>query len=136
MRSLLHHQLQQWLLHDGMRDELLLQQLLLHGQCTGDLLHGRCRLVAEYRDDREQERTARHQGGAGVDRIGSRQSLTEPGSEIPEASASREQSNSRAKGSPRAGVLFSSHPQAFRREPAASSIVAAWMSTIDSRSVQ
>jgi hypothetical protein len=32
--------------------------------------------------------------------------------------------------------LFSSHPQALRREPAASSIVAAWMSTIDSRSVQ
>lgn len=79
MRSLLHHQLQQWLLHDGLRDELLLQQLLLHGQCTGDLLRGRRRLVAKYGDDREQERTTRregHQGSAGLERIGSRRSLT------------------------------------------------------------
>ena len=79
MRSLLHHQLQQWLLHDGMRDWLLLQ---LHGQCTGDLLHGRCRLVAKYRDDREQEWTARPQGDAGVDRIGSHQSLSDTGTEF------------------------------------------------------
>lgn len=88
MRSLLHHHVQQRLLHDelqqrGLHDDLrewlLLQQLLLHGQCTGDLLRGRRRLVAKYGDDREQERTTRregHQGSAGLDRIGSRRSLT------------------------------------------------------------
>jgi hypothetical protein len=88
VRSLLHHhvqqrglhdQLQQWGLHDDLRERLLLQQLLLHGQCTGDLLRGRRRLVAKCCGDRDQERAARHQGSqgdAGVDRSGSRRSLT------------------------------------------------------------
>lgn len=81
MRSLLHHHVQQRGLHDDLRERLLLQQLLLHGQCTGDLLRGRCRVVAEHRGGREQERAARQQGyegrqnGAGVDRSGSCQSL-------------------------------------------------------------
>ena len=89
VRSLLHHHLQQWLLHDklqqrglhdDLRERLLLQQLLLHGQCTGDLLRGR-RCVVRRRVSREQERAARQQGyegrqsGAGVDRSGSRRSL-------------------------------------------------------------
>ena len=90
MRSLLHHHVQQWLLHDqlqqrglhdDLRERLLLQQLLLHGQCTGDLLRGRRRVVTECGSSREQERAARQQGyegrqgGAGIDRFGSRQSL-------------------------------------------------------------
>ena len=79
VRSLLHHLVQQRGLHDDLRQWLLLQQLLLHGQCTGDLLCGRRRVIAKYRGGREQERIARYegrQGGASVDRIGSRRSLT------------------------------------------------------------
>ena len=76
---MLHHHVQQWGLHDDLREWLLLQQLLLHGKCTGDLLRGRRRVVAKHRGGREQERATCHQGsqgGAGVDRIGSRRSLT------------------------------------------------------------
>lgn len=76
---LLHDKLQQRGLHDDLRERLLLQQLLLHGQCTGDLLRGRRRVVAEHRGGREQERAARHEGGAGVERIGSRWSLNGTG---------------------------------------------------------
>jgi hypothetical protein len=78
-QRLLHDELQQWGLHDDVRQWLLLQQLLLHhGECTGDLLRGRRRIIAEHRGGREQERAARHKGrqsGAGIDRIGSCRSL-------------------------------------------------------------
>jgi len=78
-QRLLHDQLQQRGLHDDLRERLLLQQLLLHhSECAGDLLRGRCRVVAKHRGGREQEQPARHegrQGGAGVDRIGGCRSL-------------------------------------------------------------